>query len=111
MQAFVKVATKPFMIGLASLVGVNTYLGPDPPANQVTVGLSDVGRYDIVTEMPSLDPRMNNGWISVGYGNPIARITAPTAIKMGDSITLQGAASTSPPGTTITKYVWTLVQP
>ena len=110
-QAFVKVATQPFMIGLASLLGVNTYLGPEPPANQVTVGVSDVGRYDIVTEMPSLDPRMNNGWNTVGYANPIARITAPAAIKMGDSITLEGAASTAPQGTTITKYVWTLVQP
>lgn len=58
-QAFVRVASQPFMIGLASLVGVNTYLGPVPPRNIVTVNVSDVGRYDVVKEMPSLDPRMN----------------------------------------------------
>ena len=107
-QAFVKVATQPFMIGLASLLGVNTYLGPDAPANQVTVGVSDVGRYDIVIEMPSLDPRMNNGWNTAEYARPIARITAPAAVRVGDTIVLDGSGSTAPSGTTITKYVWTL---
>ncbi len=110
-QAFVKVATQPFMIGLASLLGVNTYLGPEAPSNQVTLGVSDVGRYDIVTEMPSLDPRMNNGWDTTVYAQPIARISAPTAVRIGDSIVLEGGASTAPTGTTITKYLWTLVQP
>ena len=110
-QAFVKVATQPFMIGLASLVGVNTYLGPEPPKSQVTVGVSDIGRYSIVTEMPSLDPRMNNGWNTAEYAQPIARITAPSAVKTGAAIVLEGGASTSPSGTTITRYVWTLVQP
>jgi hypothetical protein len=46
------------MIGMASLLGINTYLGPSPPRNPVTVNVSDVGRYDVVMEMPSLDPRM-----------------------------------------------------
>jgi len=59
-QAFVRVASQPFMIGLASLLGVNTYLGPEPPRNPVKVDVSDVGRYDVVQEMPSLDPRMNS---------------------------------------------------
>ncbi len=110
-QAFVRVATQPFMIGLASLLGVNTYLGPEPPRNEVTVGVSEVGRYDVVTEMPSLDPRMNNGWDTAEYARPIARILAPTAVKPGGSIVLDGGASTAPAGTTITQYLWTLVQP
>jgi phage tail-like protein len=110
-QAFVRVATQPFMIGLASLLGVNTYLAPEPPANQVAVGVSDVGRYDIVTQMPSLDPRMESGWNTAEYDQPIARLSAPSAVREGDSILLQGMASTAPPGVTITKYQWTLVQP
>jgi phage tail-like protein len=110
-QAFVKVATQPFMIGLASLVGVNSYLGPDPPRNQVTVGVSDVGRYDIVEEMPSLDPRMNNSWEAADYAQPIARIVAPSAIRPGEPIALDGATSTSPEGTTISQYRWTLLNP
>ncbi len=51
-QAFVRVATQPFMIGLASLLGINTYLGPEAPLNPIRVDVSDVGRYDVVTELP-----------------------------------------------------------
>lgn len=110
-QAFVKVATQPFMIGLASLLGVNTYLGPDPPRDPVTIGVSDVGRYDVVTEMPALDPRMVNGWNTAEYAQPIASIKAPAVVKAGAAIVLEGGASTSPQGTTITQYQWTLLEP
>jgi phage tail-like protein len=110
-QAFVKIATQPFMIGLASLLGVNTYLGPDPPRSQVTVGVSDVGRYDVITEMPTLDPRMNNSWDAAQYAKPIARLLAPAVVRTGEPIVLEGGASTSPTGTTITQYRWTLLQP
>lgn len=110
-QAFIKLATQPFMIGLASLLGVNSYLGPDPPRNPITVGVSDVGRYDVVQETPSLDPRMNDTWDAAQFANPIARISAPTAIHPGDSIVLDGTASTSPEGTAIIKHGWTLLNP
>jgi phage tail-like protein len=109
--ASVKVATQPFMIGLASLLGINTYLGPDPPRNTATVDVSSVGRYDVVTHMPSLDPRMEDGLNYQAYAKPIARIQAPAAVKPGGSIQLDGSVSSSPPGTTITLYTWTLVQP
>jgi phage tail-like protein len=109
-QAFVRIATQPFMIGLASLLGVNTYLGPEPARNTVTLDVSDVGRYDVVTHMPSLDPRLENGQEYQEYAKPIARIKAPAAVKVGDSILLDGGASTAPSGT-ITSYLWTLVQP
>jgi hypothetical protein len=110
-QASVQVATQPFMIGLASLLGVNTYLGPDLLANPVTVGVSDVGRYDVVTQMPSLDPRMENGWSEPQQVQPVAAISAPVVVKAGGAILLDGSNSTSPTGTNITKYLWTLVQP
>ncbi len=110
-QAFVRTATQPFMIGLASLLSVNTYLGPDPPRNPVTVDVSDVGRWDVVTQLASLDPRLENGWSTSQYVKPIARIIAPAAVKSGSSILLDGGSSTAPPGSTITSYIWTLVQP
>ena len=109
-QAFVRVATQPFMIGLASLLGVNTYLGPDLPTNPVTVGVSDVGRYDVVTQMPALDPRMESGWTDPRQAQPIAAISAPHAVRAKDSIVLNGAGSTAPDGTNIASYKWTLVQ-
>jgi len=110
-QAFVRVATEPFMIGLASLLGVNTYLGPESPRNPVTVDVSDVGRYDVVMQMPTLDPRMDNGQAAVQFTQPIASIIAPAVVKQGSAITLNGGASIAPAGTTITSYKWTLVQP
>jgi phage tail-like protein len=110
-QAFVRVATQPLMIGLSSLLGVNTYLGPEPPRQTATLDVSDVGRYDVVTQLPSLDPRLENGQSFVAYAKPIARIKALAAVRPGDSILLDGSASTAPAGTTITTYTWTLVQP
>ena len=58
--ATIQTATQPFMIGMASLLGVNTYLAPEPPPNPVVVDVSDVGRYDLVQHVPSLDPRWEN---------------------------------------------------
>ncbi len=110
-QAFVRLATQPFMIGLASLLGVNSYLGSDPPRNPVTVGVSDVGRYDVVQETPSLDPRMNNTWDASQFVNPIARISAPAAIRQGDAIVLDGGTSMSADGTALTQHRWTLIDP
>ena len=110
-QAFVRVATQPFMIGLASLLGINTYLGPEAPLNPIRVDVSDVGRYDVVTELPSLDPRMDNGEVAAEFTPPVAVITAPATVSSGGVITLNGAASSSPAGTAITSYQWTLVQP
>ncbi len=56
--ATVRIATQPFMVGLAALVGVDSYLAPDPPRNPVVVGSSQIGRYNMVIQNPSLDPRM-----------------------------------------------------
>jgi phage tail-like protein len=110
-QAFVRVATEPLMIGLASLLGVNTYLAPESARNPVTVDVSDIGRYDVVMQMPSLDPRMDNGFSTAQYALPIARINAPSVVKQGDVILLNGGASTSPAETSIASYQWTLLQP
>lgn len=60
-RASVKLATQPFMIGLASLLGINTYLGPTPQPGTATVDLSTIGRYDVVQHLPSLDPRTEAG--------------------------------------------------
>ena len=56
--ATIRIATQPFMVGLASLLGVDSYLTADPPPNPVVVGTSQIGRYNLVTQNPSLDPRM-----------------------------------------------------
>jgi len=59
--ANIQIATQPLMIGLASLVGANTYLAPEPPLDPAVVDVSRVGRYDTIQHVPSLDPRWENG--------------------------------------------------
>jgi hypothetical protein len=56
--AAIRIATQPFMVGLAALLGVDSYLAPEPPRNPVVVGSSQIGRYNQVIQDPSLDPRM-----------------------------------------------------
>ncbi len=56
--ATIQIATEPFMIGLASLLGVNTYMAPELPRNPIVLNQSRVGRYNMVIQSPSLDPRM-----------------------------------------------------
>jgi phage tail-like protein len=56
--AAIRVATQPFLVGLAALVGVDSYLAPAPPPDPVVLGTSQIGRYNRVIEAPSLDPRL-----------------------------------------------------
>jgi phage tail-like protein len=56
--ANIQIATQPFMVGLASLLGVNTYLAPEPPRDPIVLNRSRVGRYNMVIQAPSLDPRL-----------------------------------------------------
>ena len=109
-QLTVMRASQAFMIGLASLVGVNTYLGPTPQRKPVRVDVSQVGRYDVVQEMATLDPRTENGPDIAEAASPIASIAGPGVISAGGVIVLDGSASTSPPGTSVESYRWTLIQ-
>ncbi len=108
-QAFVRTAQAPFMIGLASLLGVNTYLAPEPRRKTATLDVSDVGRYDIVVNAASLDPRLENGSVYQAYPKPIARISAPASVVPGGIIVLDGSASTAAAGGSISTYQWSLL--
>jgi phage tail-like protein len=59
--ASIQSASQPFLIGIASLVGANTFLTSVPLPKPVVVNTSIVGRYDIVQRAPALDPRWENG--------------------------------------------------
>ncbi len=105
-------ATQGFMIGLASLVGVNTYLGPSKQAGIATVDSSQIGRYDLITHLPSLDPRLENDPDYTGHPLPVARLTGPSVIVEGSTqITLDGSGSTGPAGSKVVGYRWTLEPP
>ena len=54
----VRRASHDFMVGLAALVGVDTYLRPDRPAEAVEVDKSTIGEGAVLLRPPSLDPRI-----------------------------------------------------
>jgi phage tail-like protein len=108
-MAAVRRASQPFMIGLASLLGVNTYLAPEPPRRPARIDISQIGRYDVITGLATLDPRLENGETFLKYELPVARITGPSTVSQGQSIVLDGTASTAPPGLTVDSYTWSLL--
>lgn len=63
--ASIQTAAQPFMIGLASLLGVNSYLAPEPAPHPAVVDVTQVGRYNTIQHVPSLDPRWENGVANV----------------------------------------------
>ena len=101
-------AKQPLMVGLASLLGINTYLAPQPGRGTATVDVSQIGRYDVITHLPSLDPRLESGLAAGQWDAPVARLDAPPAVLEGQTVKLDGTASTAPAGTAINAYTWSL---
>jgi hypothetical protein len=67
-EARVLAATHSFVVGMASLVGVDTYLGPRPPQQPVRVDQSRIGARDFIQTPVSLDPRLEGGGGTVLQG-------------------------------------------
>ncbi|NTX67264.1 phage tail protein [Myxococcus sp. CA051A] len=57
----VKRASHPLMVGVASLVGIDTYLGPPPGPQPLLVGEGALGSKNLLERPPSLDPRLLAG--------------------------------------------------
>ena len=108
--ASIQRASQAFMIGLTSLVGVNTYLAPEPPRGIAAVDVSQIGRYDLVTNLPSLDPRLESS-TPFEWTSPIARLSGPEYVLQSDAILLDGSTSSSTPGVPLISYQWSLRPP
>ncbi|MDT4956094.1 MAG: hypothetical protein QOJ02_4232 [Acidobacteriota bacterium] len=127
-QARVMTATQAFMVGMASLVGVDTYLSKPQPLRPFRIGDglfgsqsriggmlggSQVGMGDLLLHPPSLDPRLESG----SYGQeqlepqkPVAVIAPHEKIKFSDAFKLDGSNShVGSPGRKIKRYIWTLI--
>jgi hypothetical protein len=51
-------ATKPLIIGMYALLGVDTYTRDEPQRRTARVGHSYLGRYDFIRKLPVLDERL-----------------------------------------------------
>lgn len=101
-------ASYPFLVGAASLVGVDTYLGVRPPRRPVGVGRTYIGEGDYVTRPPSLDPRLG-GALPEGAAalmRPVASLAPQLEVREGSSFVLDGARSRPGPGRRLRRFVW-----
>jgi phage tail-like protein len=109
--ARVLTASRPFVVGMAALVGVDTYLGPPLARRRVEVGRSRVGVRDVLEHLPSLDPRLEGAARAAATAaGPTARIDAPTVVAADASFLLDGRRSSAAPGHQIDRYRWRMLQ-
>jgi hypothetical protein len=107
-------ASWPFMVGLASLVGVDSFLAHKREPQPVRVGLSSIGVRDLLMHPPSLDPRLETGQYggaaapAPSLERPVADAGAPLQVDFGRSFDLDASASRAAPGYCLVSYVWTL---
>lgn len=97
-----------FLVGMASLVGVDTYLAKRKPPSDARIGKSYLGKNDFVNGPAALDSRLQG----LGSGSPINEQLKPMAFapgvstEFGEDIRLDGSESRAFEGRSLTKYNW-----
>jgi phage tail-like protein len=105
-------ATWPLLVGVASLVGVDTYLGPAPQPQPARVDVSGIGMGDYVLGPVSLDPRATGSAAPLPLSPPpVADAGSDFVARFGSSFVLDGRASRAAPERRITRYTWRRLPP
>jgi len=108
----VETAGWPLLVGIASLVGVDTYLGPPRARTPVRANVSSLGNGDYVLGVGSLDPRLSGvttALVTAPAVAPVADAGADRRVPHGSSFVLDGGGSIAPPGGRISEYRWRLL--
>ncbi len=95
-------ASSPLIVGLASLVGLDTFLTETPPIQRVRIGQSALGVGDRIRGEGRLDSRAD-GPVSP---RPVAVADGPQEIWSGAGFLVSAARSSAAPGRTITRNIW-----
>jgi phage tail-like protein len=102
-------ASSPFLVSIASLIGVDTYLGAKPQPQVVRLGESQLGQRDLLQHPASLDPRLESGADPATYllQRPVAEVAPSLTVAVGNSFQLDASASRAASGHQISRYIWT----
>lgn len=102
-------ASRPLLVGIASLVGVDTYLGPPRSPQPVRVQRSLLGISDFVIGVAALDPRIS-GAPTVPPPRADIAVSDPIVSPV-ESFILDGSRSRAAPGHVISEYRWRWLPP
>lgn len=104
-------APAPLLVGIASLVGVDTYLRAPVPRQAVRTNRSRLGRGDVLLGTDTLDPRLGSSpatrLMSV---RPTAVLDGPASVDEGETFTLDGSRSRAATARMLTDFHWTLLR-
>jgi phage tail-like protein len=95
-------ARNPLIVGAASLVGLDTYLGETEPFHVAQLGRTVLGEGDYVAGSGGLDSRAD-GPVPA---RPSAHVDGPAVVTSGDGFTLSALASRGAGHASITRYIW-----
>jgi len=104
-------ATWPLLVGIASLVGVDTYLGPPRRPRPAQVDGSSIGLGDRLAGAGVLDPRLAGNPDALAGMPPVADAGEDRTVAFGSSFVLDGSGSRAAPGRRIAEYRWRLLPP
>ena len=107
----VKTATWPLLVGIGSLVGVDTYLGPERKPEPVRLNRSTLGDGDRLIAPAALHPRTVGGRAPPLPRRPVADAGPDSTVPRGESFRLDGSGSTADAGHRLQAYLWTLLPP
>ena len=108
-------ASWPLLVGISSLVGVDTYLGPPRKPRPVQLQRSVIGLGDRLIGAAVLDPRLSGSTGSplapTPEQPPVADAGPDQTVNPGRSFELDGSGSRAAPGHVITEYRWRQLPP
>lgn len=109
-------ASYPFLVGMASLVGVDTYLLPQKPIAPVSIDQTRLGRENILPGIATFNPlyagNFQKSYPAIPgllFKPPVAQL-ASSNIGYGENIILDGSGSEASGHLRVKRYIWSFLE-